>query len=148
MELILKQDVEKLGHKDEIVTVKPGYGRNFLIPQGLAAIATPSNRKMLAETLKQRAHKDAKLKEEAEKVAAKFESLALKVGAKAGESGKIFGSVNNIQVAEALRKAGFEVDRKSITLKDNNIKNLGTYGASVRLHKEVTVEFDFDVVEE
>jgi len=148
MELILNKDVEKLGHKDEIVTVKPGYGRNFLIPQGLATLATPSNRKVLAETLKQRAHKDAKLKEEALNLAATIEKLAVKVGAKAGESGKIFGSVNNIQVAEALKKAGVDLDRKSITLLDNNIKNLGKFSAKVRLHKEVTVEFEFEVVEE
>jgi large subunit ribosomal protein L9 len=148
MELILNKDVEKLGHKDEIVTVKPGYGRNFLIPQGLATLATPSNRKVLAETLKQRAHKDAKLKEEALSMAATIEKLAIRVGAKAGESGKIFGSVNNIQIAEALKKAGVDLDRKNITLLENNIKNLGKYSAKARLHKEVIVEFEFEVVEE
>lgn len=148
MEIILKQDVKNLGSKDDIVKVKNGYGRNYLIPNGLAVIANESNKKQLEEIKKQRAYKEQKLKEEAQKTAKKLESLAVKVGAKAGETGKIFGSVNNIQVADALKKLGIEVDRKNITLKDESIKNLGTYKATVKLHKEVIVDIDFEVVAE
>jgi large subunit ribosomal protein L9 len=148
MEVILKKDVKNLGSKDDIVKVKDGYGRNYLIPKGLAIIANESNKKQLAEILKQRAFKEQKLKEEALKNAKKLESLAIKVGAKAGESGKIFGSVNNIQIADALKKLGIEVDRKNITLKDDSIKHLGKYKASVKLHKEVIVDIEFEVVAE
>jgi large subunit ribosomal protein L9 len=149
MEIILKQEVENLGSKDEIVKVKPGYARNFLIPQGIAIPATESNKKILAENLKQRAHKEAKILDEAKKMAEGISGLVVKVGAKAGESGKIFGSVNTLQIAEAFQKAGFAVDRKQITLLDaENIKNLGVYKAKVKLHKEVSVEVEFEVVAE
>ncbi|MFN4234621.1 MAG: 50S ribosomal protein L9 [Bacteroidia bacterium] len=148
MEIILKQDVKNLGSKDEIVKVKNGYGRNYLIPNGLAIIANESNKKQLEEIKKQRAFKEQKLKEEAQKLAKKLESLSVKVGAKAGETGKIFGSVNNIMVADALKKLGIDVDRKNITLKDESIKNLGKYSATIKLHKEVIVEIEFEVVAE
>jgi large subunit ribosomal protein L9 len=148
MEIILKQDVKNLGSKDDIVKVKNGYGRNFLIPNGYAIIANESNKKQLAEIQKQRAFKEQKLKEEAQKIAKKFETLSVKVGAKAGETGKIFGSVNNIQVADALKKLGIDVDRKNITLKEDAIKNLGNYTATVKLHKDVVVEVQFEVVAE
>lgn len=148
MEIILKKDVEKLGYKDDIVTVKNGYARNYLIPTGSAILATETARKILAENLKQRAHKEAKVKEEAADLLAKIEALELKVGAKAGEKGKIFGSVNNIQLAEALKEAGFEIDRKKIQLKDNAIKNLGEYEAIIDLHKEVKATLKFEVIGE
>lgn len=148
MEIILKQDVKNLGSKDDIVKVKNGYGRNFLIPNGFAIIANESNKKQLAETQKQRAFKEQKLKEEALKIAKKLETLSVKVGAKSGETGKIFGSVNNIQVADALKKLGIDVDRKNITLKDDAIKNLGNYTATVKLHKDVVVDVEFEVVAE
>jgi len=147
MKLILKQDVEKLGDANDIVDVKPGYGNNFLIPQGLAILATESAQKMHAETLKQRAHKQAKLKSEAESMAAKIAAVEVKVGAKAGENGKIFGSVNTIQLSENLKKLGFDIDRKHISIKDEPIKNLGKYKAEVKLHKEVTQTIEFEVVE-
>lgn len=149
MEIILKQEVEHVGSKDEIVTVKPGFARNYLIPQGYAIPATPSNKKILAENLKQRAHKEAKILEEAQKLAAAIQNLSIKVGAKAGENDKIFGSVNSLQLAEAYAKAGYNIDRKQITLIDaDSIKNLGTHKAKVKLHKEVSVEVSFDVVAE
>ena len=127
MEVILKQDVKNLGHKDEVVKVRPGYGRNYLIPQGFAMLATEGNRKMLAESVRQRAHKEEKLRTEASATAEKLAALTVQVGAKVGESGKIFGSVNAIQIAEALRKAGVEVDRKNINLDEEAIKQIGTY---------------------
>ena len=127
MEIILKQDVENLGSKDDLLIVKNGYARNYLIPQGMAISATPSAKKMHEETLRQRAHKEGKILQEAEAMAAKLEGITLKIGAKAGENGKIFGSVNNIQIAEALAAAGFEFDRKSINIKEDAIKELGTY---------------------
>lgn len=148
MEIILKKDVEKLGYKDDIVTVKNGYARNYLIPTGSAILATETARKILAENLKQRAHKEEKVKEEAASLLAKIEALELKVGAKAGEKGKIFGSVNNIQLAEALKEAGFEIDRRKIQLKDNAIKNLGEYEAIIDLHKEVKATLKFEVIGE
>lgn len=149
MEIILKQEVEHVGSKDEIVTVKPGFARNYLIPQGYAIPASPSNKKILAENLKQRAHKEAKILEEAKKVAEAIQNLTIKVGAKAGENDKIFGSVNSLQLAEAYAKAGQNIDRKQITLIDaDTIKTLGTYRAKVKLHKEVSVEVSFDVVSE
>lgn len=148
MELILKKDVDKLGYKDDIVKVRDGYGRNFLIPQGMAVIANEAAKKMHAENLKQRAHKEAKVKEEAEKLAKAIASVAVKVGAKAGESGKIFGSVNTIQVADALKKLGYEIDRKHISIKGDSIKTLGTYEATIKLHKDVVQVIKFDVIEE
>jgi len=148
MKVILKKDVEKLGYKDDIVIVKNGYARNFLIPKGIGILATESAQKVLAENLKQRAHKESKIKEEAEGLLAKIEGLELKVGAKAGEKGKIFGSVNNIQLAEALKEAGFEIERRKIQLKEDTIKNLGEYEAIIDLHKEVKAKLKFEVIGE
>lgn len=148
MEIILKQDVKNLGHKDEIVKVRNGYGRNFLIPQGLGIVANEGNKKMLTETLRQRAHKEAKIRQEAEANVQKLASLELTIGAKVGESGKIFGSVNAIQLSEALKKAGFDLDRKNITVDAENIKALGKYTAHVKLYKDINVEVNFEVVAE
>ena len=148
MEVILKEDVANLGYKDDIVHVKDGYGRNFLIPQGKAVIASESARKVLAEVLKQRAHKIAKIKEEAEALAEKMRGVSLTIGAKTSSTGTIFGSVTNIQIAEELAKLGFEVDRKIIRIKEDAVKEVGSYNATVRLHKEVSVEIPFEVVSE
>ena len=146
MDVLLKNNVDNLGDKDEIVSVKNGYGRNYLIPQGKAVLATESIKKMNAETLRQRAHKAEKVKAEAEKYVAKLEKAKIKVTAKVGENGKIFGSVSNVQVAEALVSAGFEVERKSIKLIGDVIKSAGKYKANVQLHKEISVEIEFEVV--
>ena len=148
MEVILKEDVANLGYKDDIVHVKDGYGRNFLIPQGKAVIASESARKVLAEVLKQRAHKIAKIKEEAEALAEKMKGVSLTIGAKTSSTGTICGSVTNIQIAEELAKLGFEVDRKIIRIKEDAVKEVGSYNATVRLHKEVSVEIPFEVVSE
>ena len=149
MELILKQDINGLGHKDDIVAVKPGYGRNFLIPQGFATMATESARKVHAENMRQRAHKEEKIRTEATAMAAKLEGITLKIGAKTSSTGKIFGSVNTIQIAEAIKEKGFEVDRKNITIKDEeNIKEVGTYSAKVKLYKDINVVVSFEVVTE
>jgi large subunit ribosomal protein L9 len=148
MEVILKKDIDKLGYKDDVVKVRDGYGRNFLIPKGLAVIANDSAKKMHAENLKQRAHKEAKVKEEAEKIAKTLKTLAVKVGAKAGESGKIFGSVNTIQLSDSLKKLGIDIDRKYISIKGDSIKTLGTYEATVKLHKDVVEVINFEVIEE
>jgi large subunit ribosomal protein L9 len=147
MQVILKEDVINLGYKDDVVTVKDGYGRNFLIPTGKAVIASESARKVLAENLKQRAHKLAKIKTDAEELAAKLNGLTLTMGAKTSATGTIFGSVNNIQVAEELAKKGFEIDRKTIVIKDS-IKEVGTYKAIVKLHREVSAEITLEVVSE
>ena len=147
MQVILKEDVVNLGYKDDIVTVKDGYGRNFLIPTGKAVIASESAKKVLAENLKQRAHKLAKIKADAEDLAAKLNGVSLTIGAKTSSTGTIFGSVTNIQVAEALAKAGFEIDRKVIVIKEN-VKEVGQYKATLKLHKEVSVEIPFEVVSE
>ena len=148
MDIILKQDVDLLGSKYDVVTVKDGYARNFLIPQGLAVAATKSNVKVNDEVIRQQAHKAAKAKEAADAIASKLEGLSLKLGAKAGESGKIFGSVNSIQLADAIQGAGYDIERKQIHLADDTIKELGSYEAIVKLHKEVTVTVKFDVVAE
>ncbi len=148
MEVILKQDVEHLGFADDVVKVKDGYARNFLLPRGLAVSATTSEKKQLTETLKQRAHKIAKIKAEAEKMAEGLGDTILKIGAKAGEQGKIFGSVNTIQIADAIRALGFEVDRKHIKLKGEAIKNLGKYEAEVTCHRDVVRTIPFEVVQE
>ena len=148
MEIILKQDVDRLGSQHDIVSVKSGFARNFLIPQGLAIAATPSAKKVVAEVIKQQSHKAAKAMEEATKIAAKLEGLSLKIGAKAGESGKIFGSVNSIQIAEAIQAAGQVVDRKHIQIAEDSIKELGSYEATIKLHKEVTATVKFEVVAE
>ena len=147
MEIILKEDVQNLGYKDEIVKVKDGYGRNFLIPTGKAVIASESAKKVLAENLKQRAHKIAKIKGTAEELAAKIDGITLTIGVKASSTGTIFGSVNNIIVAEALTKEGFEIDRKTIIIKDA-IKELGSYTAMVKLHKEVSATINLNVISE
>ena len=147
MDVLLKKDVERLGSKDEIVTVKNGYGRNFLIPKGLAILATTSIKKMHAETLKQRAHKDEKLKKDASIALEKLTKQTFKVAAKVGENGKIFGSVTSIQLADALNSQGFNIDRKNIKLLTNNIKSIGTYEAEIVLHKEVQGKITFEVEE-
>jgi large subunit ribosomal protein L9 len=148
MELILKKDIENLGYKDDVVTVKSGYGRNFLIPKGLAVIATSSSKKMMEENLKQRAHKEEKLVKEAESMAEKLAKLSIQIITKAGEKGKIFGSVNNIQLAKSLKDAGFEVDRKNIYIDQENIKELGKYEAKLKLYKQIEATFTFEVVAE
>ncbi len=148
MEVILKQDIKGLGYKDDKVTVANGYGRNFLIPKGMANLATESAKKMHAEILKQRAFKEDKLRKEAASNAEKLAGVAIKVGAKAGESGKIFGSVNTIQLAEALQKAGYNIERKNIEITEDSIKQLGTYTAKVRLYKELSANINFEVVAE
>ena len=148
MEIILKQDVTHLGSKDDIVVVKDGYARNFLIPKGFAMMATVSAKKVLAENIRQRAHKEAKIKAEAQKLAAQMTGLKLIIGAKTSSTGKIFGSVNTIQIAEALHEKGFEIERKNIQMQNDQIKEVGTYKAKVKLHKDVHVEIDFDVVSE
>ena len=145
MELILKQDVQNLGFKDDLVNVKNGYGRNFLIPQGFAALATPSAKKVLAENLKQRAHKEAKVVNDAQALADKLKALEIKITAKAGGE-KLFGSISNIDIAAALEKAGQTVDRKFIT--SGLVKRTGKYTASVRLHRDVVVELPYEIVAE
>ncbi|MDD4489749.1 MAG: 50S ribosomal protein L9 [Paludibacter sp.] len=147
MEIILKEDVINLGYKGDIVKVKDGYGRNYLIPQKKAVLATESAKKMLAEDLKQRAHKLERIKNEAQELADKVKDITLAVGAKTSSTGKIFGAVGPIQIADAFEKAGFTVDRKVIVLKEP-VKEIGSYKATLKLHKEVTVEVAFDVVAE
>lgn len=147
MEIILKQDIKNLGEKDDIVTVKNGYGRNYLIPQGFGTLATPSAKKVLAENIKQAQFKQEKIKNDALEKAEKLESIKLTIGAKAGESGKIFGSVNSIQIADALKNQGFEVDRRRITF-DEDPKHLGEYTANLNLHKEVKAKVTFEVIAE
>ena len=147
MKLILKEDVSNLGYKDDVVEVKSGYGRNYLIPQGKAVIASPSALKMLAEDLKQRAHKIAQIKADAEAAAATLEVVALTIAAKTSATGTIFGSVGAVQIAEELAKLGHEIDRKLISVK-NPVKELGKYVAVVKFHKEVSVEIPFEVVAE
>lgn len=148
MEVILKQDVEHLGYANDVVKVREGYARNYLLPSGLATVATESARKQLAETLKQRAHKLAKIKEEAEKMANGLGDKTLRIGAKVGEKGRIFGSVNTIMIADALKAIGFEVDRKSIKIKGDAIKAIGKYEAEVAFHRDVVRTIPFEVVEE
>ena len=147
MEVILKQDVKNLGDKDDIVSVKPGYGRNYLLPKGYAILATESARKVLAENLKQAQFKQEKIRKDADAVAAKLEGVKLTIGAKAGETGKIFGAINTIQLADALKKEGFDVDRRRITF-DAEPKFVGEYTANLNLHKEVKVKVPFEVVAE
>lgn len=148
MEVILKQDVNKLGQKDDIVHVKDGYGRNYLIPRGYAIAATSSARKIHNENLRQRAHKEEKIKLAAQEMAEKMAGVKLVIGAKASSSGKIFGSVNTIQIAESLKEKGFDVDRRSITLPEGQIKEVGNYSAVVKLHRDVKVDIDFEIVAE
>jgi len=147
MEIILKEDVINVGYKGDIVKVKDGYGRNFLIPTKKAVLATDSAKKMLAEDLKQRAHKLERIKNEALELAEKLKDITLSVGAKTSSTGKIFGAVGPIQIADAFDKAGFSVDRKVIVLKEP-VKEIGSYKATLKLHKEVTLEVAFEVVAE
>ena len=147
MEVILKEDVQNLGYKDDVVNVKKGYARNYLIPQGKAIIATESAKKMLAEEQRQRAHKLAQIKADAQTIADKMEGVSLTIGAKTSSTGTIFGSVTNIQIANALAEQGFEIDRKLIVIKDP-VKEVGNYTALVKLHKEISVEVPFEVVSE
>ena len=147
MKIILKEDVSGLGYKDDVVEVKDGYGRNYLIPTGKAVIASASALKVLAENQRQRAHKLAKIKADAEALAAQLTDVKLTIGAKTSATGTIFGSVNNIQIAEALEKLGHNIDRKIIVLKES-VKELGKYTAKINLHKEVSVEIPFEVVAE
>ena len=146
MEIILKEDVANLGYKNDIVTVKSGYGRNYLIPTGKAVIASPAAKKMLAEELKQRAHKLEKIKKDAEAVAEQLKEVSLTIATKVSATGTIFGSVSNIQIAEELAKLGHNIDRKIIVVK--GVKEVGSYTATVKLHKEVSVEIPFEVVAE
>jgi large subunit ribosomal protein L9 len=145
MEIILIQDVNKLGQKDDLVNVKDGYGRNYLIPRGFAVAATSSAKKMHTENLRQRAHKEEKIKIAAQEIATKLEGVKLVVGAKTSTSGKIFGSVNTIQIAESLKEKGFDIDRKNITLPEDQVKEVGNYKAIIKLHREVKVEIDFEI---
>lgn len=149
MEVILKQDVDNLGFTHDIVTVKDGYARNYLIPRGLAVIANETNRKVLAELKRQQAFKAEKIKNESLVVAKALEGLSLRIPAKAGASGKIFGSVNTVQIANAIKEAtNIEIDRKKIHLNEDAIKELGHYKAKIKLHKEVQLEIDFEVFAE
>ena len=148
MELILKEDVQNLGFKDDIVRVKNGYGRNYLIPRGLAALATPSAKKVLAENLRQKAHKEKKVIDEANKTVEALKELEIKIPAKVGTADKLFGSVTNIDLAAALEKEGHEIDKKYISIKGGSIKRVGPYEAEIRLHREVIFEFPFEVVGE
>ena len=145
MELILKQDVQNLGFKDDVVTVKNGYGRNYLIPQGFAALATPSAKKVLAENLKQKAHKEAKIVNDAKALAETLKALEIKIAAKAGGE-KLFGSITNSDIAEALEKAGHVIDRKFIT--SGIVKRTGKYSATIRLHRDVVIDLPYEIVAE
>jgi large subunit ribosomal protein L9 len=145
MEIILIQDVNKLGQKDDIVNVKAGYGRNFLIPKGYAISASSSAKKMHTENLRQRAHKEEKIKMAAQEIAGRLTGVKIIVGAKTSSSGKIFGSVNTIQIAESLKEKGFDIDRKNITLPEDQIKEIGTYKAIIKLHRDVKVEVEFEI---
>lgn len=146
MEIILKQDIQGLGYKNDTVKVKPGYGRNYLIPQGFAIIANTSNRKMIAENIKQAAHKAAKIKNDAEALAQSIGELVLEIGTKAGDSGKIFGAITALQVADGLKNKGFDVDRKKI--KFESIKQIGEYKATIDLHREVKHDIKINIVAE
>ncbi len=148
MEIILTEDINNLGYKDDIVVVKNGYANNYLIPKGLAKPASVSAKKVLAENLKQRAHKEDKLRQDAQTIADKLQDKEIKVGAKTSSKGKIFGSVTNIQLADAINKKGFEIDRKKISIVENEVKEVGKYNALIKLHRDVKVELAFEVVSE
>ena len=148
MELILKEDVQNLGFKDDLVSVKNGYGRNFLIPKGLAAMATPSAKKVLAENLRQRAHKEKKVVDAANKIAEALKALELKIKAKSGAGDKLFGSVTSIDLAAAIEKEGHEIDKKFINILGGAVKRTGPASAQIRLHRDVLVDFAFEVVAE
>lgn len=148
MELILKEDVQNLGFKDDLVKVKNGYGRNYLIPNGVAMLATPSAKKVLAENIKQKAHKEKEVVATANKTADALKELQIKISAKVGAAEKLFGSISNIDIADALAKEGHEIDKKYIIIKGGTIKRAGPYEAQIRLHRDVVVEFPFEVVSE
>ena len=149
MEIILKEDVAKLGYKDDIVNVKNGYANNYLLPQGLAIIATPSNKKILAETLRQRAHKEEKIRKDAEALQAALKEKSVRLVVKVGENGQLFGSINNIQIAEALKaQYDYDLDRKQIVVDGSKIKEVGTYTAIVNIHKDIKAEINLEVVAE
>jgi large subunit ribosomal protein L9 len=148
MELILKKDVDNLGFADDIVTVKNGYGRNYLIPQGYAILATESAKKVLAENLRQRAHKEEKAVNEAKEAAAKLDAIELKIPVKAGAADKLFGSISNADLSEALAEKGVDIDKKFISILGGNIKRLGQYEAKIRFHRQVVADFSFDVIAE
>ena len=149
MEIILKQDVPNLGHKDDIAIVRNGYATNYLIPQGFAIMATSSAKKMHAENLRQRAHKDAKIREEAAALAAKLEGIQITLATKVSSTGKIFGSVNNVQIAEALAAKGFDIDRRNITiLEKDSVKEVGIYDATVKCHRDIKANIKIEVVGE
>jgi large subunit ribosomal protein L9 len=147
MEVILKQDVQGLGYKNDTVKVKPGYGRNYLIPNGVAIIANDSNKRLVSENIRQASHKAAKLKQDAEALAQKIGELTIEIGTKAGESGKIFGAVTPFQVADALKAKGFDIDRKKVIFKEQP-KEVGTYNVVIDLHKEVKHDIKIKVVAE
>jgi len=148
MELILKKDVENLGFTNDLVSVKNGYGRNFLLPQGLAVLATPSTKKILAETLKQRAFKEKKIVADAQKEADKLNGLEIKIVSKAGEGTKLFGSISNANLAVLLEKEGVSIDKKFITIAGGLIKRTGQYDATIRFHRAVVINFAFEVIAE
>lgn len=148
MEVILKKNVDNLGYANELVTVKPGYGRNFLIPQGYAVLATASAKKAHAEIMKQKAHKESKILAEAQELATKLEATTVKITTKVGEKGRIFGSVNTLQLSEALKAEGVEIDRKSLKIKDEPIREIGEYEATANLHKDVQAVLKFEVIGE
>ena len=148
MEVILKEDIPSLGYKNDLITVKNGYARNYLIPKGLAVLATEANKKVLAEDKKQKAHKEEKILKEAEELGKALGALKIKIVAKAGTSGKIFGSVNDVQIANAIKELNFDIDRKDIVVDGDSIKELGEYIAKIKLHKDVTVDLKFEVFAE
>jgi len=148
MEVILKKDVDHLGYKNELKSVKAGYARNFLIPKGMAIVANTANKKVLEENVRQRTVKDAKIVEELQKISDVLSAETVKVGAKVSSKGKIFGSITTIQISDAISKLGHTVDRKNISVKEDSIKEVGTYTAKVKLHKEVEFDLNFEVVEE
>ena len=145
MEIILKQDIKNLGYKDDIVTVKDGYGENYLIPQGYAIMATPTAKKIHAENMRQRAQKEAKIRTDAEALAAKLEGTVVKVAAKVSANGKVFGSVSNIQVADALAAQGIDIDRRNITIEGDTIKEIGTFDAAIKCYREITANIKVEV---
>lgn len=149
MEVILKQDIQNLGYANDVVNVKAGYARNYLIPKGLAITANETNKKVLEENLRQKSFKEEKIRKEAETLAKALEGITVKIGAKAAETGKIFGSVNNIQIADAIQQQfKYDIDRKKIIVDGESIKELGTYSAEIRLHKDVKVQISFEVFAE
>ena len=147
MEIILKQDIKNLGYADDVVTVRPGYGRNYLIPRGLAVIANDTNKKIHADVIKQRAHKVAKVRMDAEKLTSALESVTLTIGAKVGENGKLFGSVTSQQLVEKLKSMGYSIDKKQIHMPEEHIKKTGTYVAEVVVHRDIRAKLNFEVVE-